>query len=41
MGGPAGAEILADALGVALPEVGRLRGQGPVKPIPVTVEGTP
>jgi len=41
MCGPAGAEILADALGVALPEVGRLRGQGPVKPLPVAVEGTP
>jgi hydrogen cyanide synthase HcnB len=33
-GGPA-AEILAAARGVSLPEVGRLRGQPPVKPLPV------
>ncbi len=38
MCGPAGAEILADALAVPLPEVGRLRGQGPVKPLPVATE---
>jgi len=36
MCGLAGAEVLADALGVPLAEVGRLRGQGPVKPLPVT-----
>jgi hypothetical protein len=33
-GGPA-AEILAAARGVALPDVGRLRSQPPVKPLPV------
>ncbi len=35
MCGAAGAEVLADALGVRLEEVGRLRGQGPVKPLPL------
>jgi hypothetical protein len=38
MCGPAGAEVLADALGVPVAEVGRLRGQGPVKPLPMTAE---
>jgi NADPH-dependent 2,4-dienoyl-CoA reductase/sulfur reductase-like enzyme len=38
MCGPAGAEILADALAVPLPEVGRLHGQAPVKPLPVSTE---
>ncbi|WP_298957593.1 NAD(P)/FAD-dependent oxidoreductase [uncultured Methylobacterium sp.] len=41
--GLAGAEILADALGVPVAEVGRLRGQAPVKPLPAgtTVETVP
>jgi NADPH-dependent 2,4-dienoyl-CoA reductase/sulfur reductase-like enzyme len=33
--GPPGAEILAAELGVAVEKVGRLRGQPPVKPIPL------
>jgi hypothetical protein len=33
--GPPAAEVLAAALGVAVEEVGRLRGQMPVKPIPL------
>ncbi|MDO9711598.1 FAD/NAD(P)-dependent oxidoreductase [Paracraurococcus lichenis] len=33
--GPAGAELLAAALGCTVEEVGRLRGQPPVKPIPI------
>ena len=33
--GPAAAEILADAIGVPLEAVGRLRGQAPVKPVPM------
>jgi NADPH-dependent 2,4-dienoyl-CoA reductase/sulfur reductase-like enzyme len=41
MCGAAGAEILADALAVPLPEVGRLRGQGPVKPLPLATEIAP
>jgi NADPH-dependent 2,4-dienoyl-CoA reductase/sulfur reductase-like enzyme len=41
MCGPAGAEILADALSVPLPEVGRLRGQGPVKPLPLATAMEP
>lgn len=41
MCGLAGAEVLADALGVKLAEVGRLRGQGPVKPLPTTAEIAP
>ena len=41
MCGPAGAEVLADALGVPVAEVGRLRGQGPVKPLPMTAEIAP
>ncbi|MBS7707457.1 NAD(P)/FAD-dependent oxidoreductase [Chelatococcus asaccharovorans] len=36
--GPAAAEILAAALGSPLPEVGRLRGQAPVKPIPIRAD---
>jgi len=35
MCGLAGAEVLAAALGVEVSEVGRLRGQGPVKPLPL------
>ncbi|NIA69389.1 NAD(P)/FAD-dependent oxidoreductase [Pelagibius litoralis] len=34
--GPAAAEILAESLGVPLEAVGRLRGQAPVKPVPMT-----
>jgi thioredoxin reductase len=33
--GPPAAEVLAAALGIAVEEVGRLRGQMPVKPIPL------
>jgi bacterioferritin-associated ferredoxin len=33
--GPPAAEILAATLGVPVAEVGRLRGQMPVKPIPI------
>jgi len=33
--GPAAAEVLAAALGVSVAQVGRLRGQPPVKPIPL------
>ena len=36
--GLAGAEILAAARGVPIEEVGRLRGQGPVKPLPIATE---
>lgn len=36
--GPPAAEILADALGCGIAEVGRLRGQPPVKPIPVVAQ---
>jgi NADPH-dependent 2,4-dienoyl-CoA reductase/sulfur reductase-like enzyme len=36
--GLAGAEVLAAARGVPLAEVGRLRGQAPVKPLPVAIE---
>jgi NADPH-dependent 2,4-dienoyl-CoA reductase/sulfur reductase-like enzyme len=36
--GPAAAEILAARLGCPVAEVGRLRGQAPVKPIPLTAE---
>jgi len=41
--GPPAAEVLADALGCRVDEVGRLRGQMPVKPIPVMpmAEATP
>lgn len=37
MCGPAGAEVLAASLGCEVEEVGRLRGQWPVKPVPVGV----
>lgn len=33
--GPAAAEILAESLGVPLEAVGRLRGQAPIKPVPM------
>ncbi len=36
----AAAEVLADTLGVAIEQVGRLRGQAPVKPIPLTLGET-
>lgn len=36
--GPPAAEILADALGCDVAQVGRLRGQPPVKPIPVLAQ---
>lgn len=36
--GPAAAEILADTLGIPVEQVGRLRGQAPVKPLPASVE---
>ncbi len=36
--GPAAAEVLATALNVPVAEVGRLRGQPPVKPIPMFAE---
>lgn len=36
--GLAGAEILAAKLGVPVEQVGRLRGQAPVKPLPLTTE---
>ena len=36
--GLAGAEIMAAALGVPLDAVGRLRGQAPVKPLPLATE---
>ena len=35
--GHAGAEVIADAAGVPLEEVGRLRGQAPVKPLAIAV----
>ncbi len=35
--GPAAAEVLAASLGCAVQDVGRLRGQAPVKPIPVAL----
>lgn len=38
MCGLAGAEVLADALQVPVEQVGRLRGQGPVKPLPIATE---
>lgn len=37
--GPPAAEVLAEALGCRVDQVGRLRGQMPVKPIPVLAEG--
>lgn len=36
---PAAARLLSDAAGCALPDVGRLRSQPPVKPVPVAVLG--
>jgi NADPH-dependent 2,4-dienoyl-CoA reductase/sulfur reductase-like enzyme len=39
--GQAGAEILAAALAVPIEQVGRLRGQAPVKPLPVAAELEP
>lgn len=38
--GPAAARLLADAAGCALPDVGRLRSQPPVKPVPIRVLAT-
>jgi NADPH-dependent 2,4-dienoyl-CoA reductase/sulfur reductase-like enzyme len=35
--GPPGAEVLAAALGCEVEEVGRLRGQWPVKPVPLSM----
>jgi len=35
--GNAGAEVIAHAAGVPLEQVGRLRGQAPVKPLPIAV----
>jgi hydrogen cyanide synthase HcnB len=37
MCGLAAAEIVAAARGVDLAEVGRLRGQAPLKPLPISV----
>jgi NADPH-dependent 2,4-dienoyl-CoA reductase/sulfur reductase-like enzyme len=37
--GHAAAEIIAHAAGVPLEEVGRLRGQAPVKPLPIAIGG--
>ena len=39
MCGPAAARLLADAAGCALADVGRLRGQPPVKPVPLAALG--
>ena len=39
--GLAGAEVLAAALAVPVERVGRLRGQGPVKPLPAATEIAP
>ena len=36
--GHAGAEVIAAAAGVPVEQVGRLRGQAPVKPLPVAIE---
>jgi bacterioferritin-associated ferredoxin len=41
MCGAAAAEILAAHRGVPVEAVGRLRGQAPVKPIPVAIEDAP
>ena len=38
MCGASAARIAADTLGVDLADVGRLRGQAPVKPLPVRLE---
>jgi hypothetical protein len=34
---PAAARLLADAAGCELKEVGRLRGQAPIKPLPISL----
>jgi hypothetical protein len=34
---PAAARLLADAAGCTLQEVGRLRGQAPIKPLPISL----
>ncbi len=39
--GHAGAEVIAAAAGVPLEAVGRLRGQAPVKPLPIATRATP
>jgi hypothetical protein len=36
--GHAGAEVIAAAAGVPVEEVGRLRGQAPVKPLPIGIQ---
>jgi NADPH-dependent 2,4-dienoyl-CoA reductase/sulfur reductase-like enzyme len=36
--GHAGAEVIAAAAGVPVEEVGRLRGQAPVKPLPIAIQ---
>ena len=36
--GHAGAEVIAAAAGIPLEQVGRLRGQAPVKPLPIAIE---
>ena len=36
--GPTGAEVIADACGLPVEQVGRLRGQAPVKPLTIAVE---
>jgi hypothetical protein len=36
--GHAGAEVVAAAAGIPLEKVGRLRGQGPVKPLSIAVQ---
>jgi hypothetical protein len=37
----AAAEILAHATGLPLQQVGRLRGQAPIKPIPIHLAAAP
>ncbi len=39
--GPAAAEVMAAHLGVSIDSVGRLRGQAPVKPLPVSALASP
>ncbi|MET1027312.1 MAG: FAD/NAD(P)-binding oxidoreductase, partial [Dongiaceae bacterium] len=39
--GPAAAEIMAERLGVSIDSVGRLRGQPPIKPVPVSALAAP
>jgi bacterioferritin-associated ferredoxin len=41
MCGAAAAEILAQATGLPLQQVGRLRGQAPIKPIPIHLAAAP